>query len=82
MLKLSPNREIIVMLRPSLHREITAILLIIMYIYHALIHALSAHMIHINLNMIFYTYGKQSYQNSLHKVFFVCFLNALQTHTH
>ena len=26
-----------------------------MYIYHALINALSAHMIHINLNMIFYT---------------------------
>ena len=25
-----------------------------MYIYHALINALSAHMIHINLNMIFY----------------------------
>ena len=29
--------------------------IIIMYIYHALINALSAHMIHINLNMIFYT---------------------------
>ena len=28
----------------------------IMYIYHALINALSAHMIHINLNMIFYTH--------------------------
>ena len=27
-----------------------------MYIYHALINALSAHMIHINLNMIFYTH--------------------------
>ena len=27
-----------------------------MYIYHALIKALSAHMIHINLNMIFYTH--------------------------
>ena len=26
-----------------------------MYIYHALINALSTHMIHINLNMIFYT---------------------------
>ena len=29
------------------------IIIIIMYIYHALIDALSAHMIHINLNMIF-----------------------------
>ena len=27
-----------------------------MYIYHALINALSAHMIHIKLNMIFYTH--------------------------
>ena len=27
-----------------------------MYIYHALINALSAHMIHINLNVIFYTF--------------------------
>ena len=31
-------------------------LIIIMYIYRALINALSAHMIHINLNMIFYTH--------------------------
>ena len=31
-----------------------------MYIYHALINALSAHMIHINLNMIFYTHVEHS----------------------
>ena len=31
-----------------------------MYIYYALINALSAHMIHINLNMIFYTHVKHS----------------------
>ena len=37
-----------------------AIIIIIMYIYHALINALSAHMIHINLNMIFYTHVKHS----------------------
>ena len=36
------------------------IIIIIMYIYHALINALSAHMIHINLNMIFYTHVKHS----------------------
>ena len=36
------------------------IVIIIMYIYHALINALSAHMIHINLNMIFYTHVKHS----------------------
>ena len=34
--------------------------IIIMYIYHALFNALSAHMIHINLNMIFYTHVKHS----------------------
>ena len=39
-----------------------------MYIYHALINALSAHMIHINLNMIFYTHVK--HKNYLHKVLF------------
>ena len=31
-----------------------------MYIYHALIKALNAHMIHINLNMIFYTHVEHS----------------------
>ena len=31
-----------------------------MYIYHALINALSVHTIHINLNMIFYTYVEHS----------------------
>ena len=36
----------------SLH----ALIIIIMYIYHVLINALSTHMIHINLNMIFYTH--------------------------
>ena len=42
-----------------------------MYIYHALINALSAHMIHINLNMIFCTHVEHSsYQNNLHKVLF------------
>ena len=35
-------------------------IIIIMYIYHALINALSAHMICINLNMIFYTHVKHS----------------------
>ena len=38
----------------------TFIIIIIMYIYHALINALSAHMIHINLNMIFYTHVEHS----------------------
>ena len=33
---------------------------IIIYIYHALINALSVHMIHINLNTIFYTHVEDS----------------------
>ena len=43
-----------------------------MYIYHALINALSAHKIHINLNMIFYTHIEHSptTENNLHKVLY------------
>ena len=39
---------------------ITIMIMIIMYIYHAPINALSAHMININLNMIFYTHVEHS----------------------
>ena len=39
--------------------------LIIMYIYHALINALSAHMIHTNLNTIYYTHIEQSPTNAI-----------------
>ena len=42
------------------HHLIYIYIYIIMYIYHALINPLSAHMIHINLNMIFYTHVKHS----------------------
>ena len=41
-----------------------------MYIYHALINALSAHMIHINLNDILYTCRAESYRNNLHKILY------------
>ena len=54
--------------------------IIIMYIYHALNNALSAHMIHINLNMIFHTYVEHSPTKTIYiknKL-----KNALQTHTH
>ena len=37
-----------------------------MYIYHALINALSAHMMHINLNMIFYTHIEHSPTKTTH----------------
>ena len=46
-----------------MHLKVTAgqsglrtLVIIMTYIYHALINALSAHMIHINLNMIFYAH--------------------------
>ena len=39
---------------------VAVIIIIIMYIDHALINALSAHMIHINLNMTFYTQVEHS----------------------
>ena len=45
-----------------------------MYIYHALINALSTHMIHINLNIIFYSIYIKYYKKQNK--------NALQTHTH
>ena len=54
-----------------------------MYIYHALINALSTHMIHINLNMIFYTHVEHS---PTYKVLLLYLKNnnknALHTHTH
>ena len=37
-----------------------------MYIYHVLINALSAHMIHINLNMIFYTHVEHSLTKTIY----------------
>ena len=58
-----------------------------MFIYHALFHALSAHMIHINLNMIFYTHVEHSPTKTIYiKYYKIIFKkkkkNALQTHTH
>ena len=55
-----------------------------MYIYHALINALSAHMIHINLNMIFYTHVEHSPTKTIYIKYYknIYIKNALQTHTH
>ena len=52
------------------------IIIIIMYIYHALINALSTHMIHINLNTIFYTHTEHSPTKS---IYIRCYM---ETHTH
>ena len=54
-----------------------------MYIYHALIKALSTHMIHINLNMIFYTHVEHSPTRTVYiKYYMEKQTHTLQTHTH
>ena len=55
--------------RYAVTTRMTSALIIIMYIYHALINALSAHMIPVNLNMIFYTHVEHiPTKNDLNKV--------------
>ena len=50
-----------------------------MYIYHALIHPLSTHMIYINLNMVFYTHVEHSPTKTIYiKVLY----GNTHTHTH
>ena len=56
-----------------------------MYIYHALINALSAHMIHINLNMVFYTHVDHSPTKTIYIKYYTKNnnnKNALHTNTH
>ena len=59
-------------------------LIIIMYVYHALINTLSAHILHINLNMIFYTHVKHSPTptETIYIKYYIFFFKALQTRTH
>ena len=65
------------------HERRECAVIIIMYIYHALINALSAHIVHINLNMIFYTHVEHSpTKNSLHKVLYRNTHTHTHTHTH
>ena len=52
------------------------IIIIIMYIYHALINALSAHTMHINLNTIFYTHVEHSPTKTIYIRYY------METHTH
>ena len=51
-----------------------------MYIYHALFNTLSAHMTHINLNMIFYTHVEHS--DSPTKTIYIKYYMEKHTHTH
>ena len=56
-----------------------------MYIYHALINALSAHTIHINLNMIFCTHVEHSRSKTIYIKYYTKTKQtkiALQTHAH
>ena len=41
-----------------------------MYIYHVLINVLRAHMVHINLNMIFYTHVDHSPTKTIHMKYY------------
>ena len=54
----------------------TFTIIIIKYIYHALISALSAHTVHINLNMIFYTHVEYSPSKTTDIKYY------METHTH
>ena len=54
-----------------------------MCIYHALINTLTAHMIHINLNMIFYAHVEHSPTKTIYiKYYMGKQTHALHTHTH
>ena len=57
-------------------------LIIIMYIYHVLINALGAHMIHINLNMIFYTHVEHSSTKTIYIKYYKIKICTTNTHTH
>ena len=59
---------------------IIIIIIIIMYTYHALTNVLSAHMIHINLNMIFYTHVKHSPTKTIIMYIYHALINALNAH--
>ena len=59
------------------------IIIIIMHIYHALINALSTHMIHINLNMIFYTHVEHSPTKTIYiKYYKKIYIKTHYKHTH
>ena len=54
-------------------------IIIIMYMYHALINALSAHMIHINLNIIFYTHVEHSPTKTIYRKYYTTNKQTKQT---
>ena len=56
--------------------SVSNIIIVIMYIYHVLINALRAHMIHINLNAIFYTHVEHSPTETIYTKHY------MEKHTH
>ena len=52
------------------------VIIITMYIYHALINALGAHLIHINLNTTFYTHA----EHSPTKTIYIKYYKKIKTH--
>ena len=58
------------------------IIIIIVYIYHVLINALSAHMKHINLNMIFYTHVEHSSTKTIYIKYYEKKKKKRTTNTH
>ena len=53
-----------------------------MYIYHALINALNAHMIHINLNVIFCTHVEHSPTKTIYIKYYIKKKRTTNTHAH
>ena len=55
-----------------------------MYIYHAFINTLSTHMMHINLNMIFYTHVEHSPTKTIYIKYYKNnnYKHTTNTHTH
>ena len=61
-------------------KELTLIIIIRMYIYHTLINALSADMIHINLNVIFYTHIKHTPTKTIYIKYYLIIIIIIKTH--
>ena len=68
-------------MRVQNHEKLIIIIIIIMYIYHALINAPSAHMIHVNLNMIFSTHVEHSPTKTIYIKYYTK-THYKHTHTH
>ena len=66
----------------SLPTPTTPYIIIIMYIYHVLINALSAHMIHINLNVISYTHVEHSPTKTVFIKYYKKYFSMHYKHTH